>query len=128
MRSTRRQTISIFAATALWGIADTTAAQGDTVKIGVILPMTGPSASTGKQIDAAIKLWIAQNGNKAGARARFYHEVVESHLARIVRVDLKSEAFTYSIDDCSGAFDTPPYGTERPFRTGLVSTITRDCI
>ena len=27
-----------------------------------------------------------------------FHEVVESHLARIVRVDLKSEAFTYSID------------------------------
>ena len=34
-----------------------------------------------------------------GARARFYHEVAESHLARIVRVDLKSESFTYSIDD-----------------------------
>nr|WP_144006622.1 ABC transporter substrate-binding protein [Pelomonas sp. KK5] len=43
-------------------------AQGDTVKIGVILPMTGPSASTGKQIDAAIKLWVAQNGNKAGGK------------------------------------------------------------
>ena len=34
-----------------------------------------------------------------GARARFYHEVAESHLTRIVRVDLKSESFTYSIDD-----------------------------
>jgi len=34
-----------------------------------------------------------------GARARFYHEVCEAHLARIVRVDLKSELFTYSIDD-----------------------------
>jgi transposase len=34
-----------------------------------------------------------------GARARFYHEVCESHLARIVRVDLKSELFTYSIDE-----------------------------
>ena len=43
-------------------------AQSDTVKIGVILPMTGPSASTGKQIDAAIKLWIAQNGDKAGGK------------------------------------------------------------
>ncbi|MDN3921445.1 ABC transporter substrate-binding protein [Pelomonas sp. PFR6] len=43
-------------------------AQSDTVKIGVILPMTGPSASTGKQIDAAIKLWVAQNGNKAGGK------------------------------------------------------------
>ena len=43
-------------------------AQANTVKIGVILPMTGPSASTGRQIDAAIKLWVAQNGNKAGGK------------------------------------------------------------
>ena len=28
------------------------------------------------------------------ARARFYHEVCEAHLARIVRVNLKSELFT----------------------------------
>jgi transposase len=34
-----------------------------------------------------------------GARARFYHEVCEAHLARIIRVDLKSERFTYSIDE-----------------------------
>ena len=33
------------------------------------------------------------------ARARFHHEVCESHLARIVRVDLKSESFTYTIDE-----------------------------
>jgi len=33
-----------------------------------------------------------------GARARFYHEVCEAHLSRIVRVDLKSELFTYNID------------------------------
>ena len=34
-----------------------------------------------------------------GARARFYHEVCEAHLARIVRVDLKSELFTYVVDE-----------------------------
>lgn len=34
-----------------------------------------------------------------GARAKFYHEVAEAHLARIVRVDLKSELFTYDIDE-----------------------------
>ena len=34
-----------------------------------------------------------------GARARFYHEVCEAHLARIVKVDLKSELFTYTIDE-----------------------------
>jgi hypothetical protein len=34
-----------------------------------------------------------------GARARFYHEVCESHLARIIKVDLKSELFAYAIDE-----------------------------
>ena len=34
-----------------------------------------------------------------GARAKFYREVCESHLARIVKVDLKSELFTYDIDE-----------------------------
>ena len=33
-----------------------------------------------------------------GARAKFYHEVCEAHLRRIIRVDLKSELFTYDID------------------------------
>lgn len=34
-----------------------------------------------------------------GARARFYHAVCEAHLRRIIRVDLKSELFSYHIDE-----------------------------
>jgi transposase len=34
----------------------------------------------------------------SGAKARFYHEVCEAHLARIIKVDLKGELFTYTID------------------------------
>ena len=34
----------------------------ETVKIGLILPMTGQQASTGKQISAAVRLYQAQNG------------------------------------------------------------------
>jgi branched-chain amino acid transport system substrate-binding protein len=34
----------------------------ETVKIGLILPMTGQQASTGKQIDAAVRLYMQQNG------------------------------------------------------------------
>ncbi len=37
-------------------------------KIGLILPMTGPSASTGKQIEAAARLFMAQNGDKVAGR------------------------------------------------------------
>jgi branched-chain amino acid transport system substrate-binding protein len=38
-------------------------AQDNVFKVGLILPMTGPFASTGKQIDAAVKLYLAQNGD-----------------------------------------------------------------
>jgi transposase len=36
-----------------------------------------------------------------GARARFYREVCEAHLSRIIKVDLQSELFTYAIDERS---------------------------
>jgi len=38
-------------------------AQDNKFKIGLILPMTGPFASTGKQIEAAARLYMAQNGD-----------------------------------------------------------------
>ncbi|WP_280152200.1 ABC transporter substrate-binding protein [Piscinibacter sp. XHJ-5] len=44
------------------------AAAQDTVKIGLILPMTGPFASTGRQIDAAVKLYLAQNGSTVAGK------------------------------------------------------------
>ncbi len=34
-----------------------------------------------------------------GARARFYHAVCDAHMARILRVDLKSELFNYQLDE-----------------------------
>ncbi len=34
----------------------------ETVKIGLILPMTGPFASTGRQIDGAVRLYMQQRG------------------------------------------------------------------
>ena len=60
----RRQLVAV-AALAL--ISSGAAAQ-DTVKIGLILPMTGQQASTGKQIDAAVKLYMAQNGNTVAGK------------------------------------------------------------
>ena len=51
----------LLAAMALAAGTGSAQAQG-TVKIGLIIPMTGPIASTGKQIDAAVKLYMAQNG------------------------------------------------------------------
>ncbi len=43
-------------------------AQDNKFKIGLILPMTGPFASTGKQIEAAARLYMAQNGDTVGGK------------------------------------------------------------
>jgi branched-chain amino acid transport system substrate-binding protein len=61
---------------ALFGLAGAALAFGlsgaafaeDTVKIGLILPMTGPSASTGREIEAAVKLYMQQNGDKVAGK------------------------------------------------------------
>ena len=45
-----------------------TALAQEKFKIGLILPMTGPFASTGKQIEAAARLYIAQNGDTVGGK------------------------------------------------------------
>lgn len=45
-----------------------TAQAQDKFKIGLILPMTGPFASTGKQIDAAVKLYMTQNGDTVAGK------------------------------------------------------------
>ncbi|MBN9525004.1 MAG: ABC transporter substrate-binding protein [Alphaproteobacteria bacterium] len=49
-------------------LAAGTALAADPIKVGLILPMSGPFASTGKQVDAAVKLYLAQNGNKVAGR------------------------------------------------------------
>jgi branched-chain amino acid transport system substrate-binding protein len=43
-------------------------AQDNVFKIGLILPMTGQQATTGRQIEAAAKLWMAQNGDTVAGK------------------------------------------------------------
>ena len=56
------------AAVAALALVSSAATAEDTVKIGLILPMTGQQASTGKQIDAAVKLYMAQNGTTVAGK------------------------------------------------------------
>lgn len=35
----------------------------------------------------------------SGAKARFFHEVADAHLSKIIKVDLQSDLFTYEIDE-----------------------------
>src|SRR6266705_1586457 len=49
-------------------MAPTPARADDAVKIGLILPMTGGQASTGKQIDNAVKLYMQQKGDTVAGK------------------------------------------------------------
>ena len=69
----KRTTLRGLAAATLtlgFGLAGQTASAADTgpIKIGLVLPMTGQQASTGRQIDAAVKLYMAQNNPVIGGR------------------------------------------------------------
>jgi branched-chain amino acid transport system substrate-binding protein len=57
------------AAAAIAGLAAVAPAKAeDTVKVGLILPMTGGQASTGKQIENAIKLYMQQKGDTVAGK------------------------------------------------------------
>ena len=60
----RRELLAIAALSVLPSVAS---AQ-ETVKIGLVLPMTGQQASTGKQIDAAVKLYLVKNGTTVAGK------------------------------------------------------------
>jgi branched-chain amino acid transport system substrate-binding protein len=65
----RREILAVAALSVLPGaVLPSVASAQDSVKIGLILPMTGQQASTGKQIDAAVKLYQAQKGTTVAGR------------------------------------------------------------
>jgi branched-chain amino acid transport system substrate-binding protein len=63
-----RQTIMTGLAAAALGLVAASAHAQNTVKIGALLPMTGPQQSTGVQIAAAIRLYMAQHGDMVAGK------------------------------------------------------------
>ena len=64
----RRGFIRCAAVVALAGGTAFSALAQETVKIGLILPLTGPFASTGRQIDSAVKVYMAKHGSTVAGK------------------------------------------------------------
>jgi branched-chain amino acid transport system substrate-binding protein len=64
----KRTFLSLLTAAALAAGAPLAHAQDNTFKIGLILSLTGPFASTGKQLEAAARLYMAQNGDTVAGK------------------------------------------------------------
>lgn len=63
-----RRTILLGAAALSTGLAAAGVHAAEPLKVGLIVPMSGPFASTGKQVDAAVKLFMQQNGATVAGR------------------------------------------------------------
>ena len=64
----KRNFLSVVVAAVLAGGLAPAHAQDNQFKIGLILSLTGPFASTGKQLEAAAKLYMAQNGDTVAGK------------------------------------------------------------
>src|ERR687898_668956 len=64
----RRTILGAGAAALALSLSGTLVWAQEAVKIGLILPMTGPFASTGRQIEAAVKLYMQQKGDTVAGK------------------------------------------------------------
>ncbi len=67
-KRSRRQFVLGSAAAAAAACLPSAAWAADPVRIALILPLTGPFASTGRQIEAAVRLYMAKNGDTVAGR------------------------------------------------------------
>jgi branched-chain amino acid transport system substrate-binding protein len=64
----RRTLLAGAAAAATTGLLPSLAFAAEPLKVGLIVPMSGPFASTGRQIEAAVKLYRQQHGDSVAGR------------------------------------------------------------
>lgn len=65
-QGSRRDFIKGSAAVGAAAMLPRAARAADPVKVGLVLPLTGPFASTGRQIEAAVRLYMARRGDTVG--------------------------------------------------------------
>jgi hypothetical protein len=68
MQTRRTFLKSLIATGALGAIGGAAARTQETIKIGFSAPMTGPFAMNGKQMLAAVRLFVAQHGNEVAGK------------------------------------------------------------
>ena len=65
---TRRGMLKASAAALATTLIKPSFAAGEPLKIGLVIPLTGPFASTGKQLEAACRLYMQKNGDTVAGR------------------------------------------------------------
>ncbi len=93
-------------------------AQEDRFRIGLIAPLTGPFATTGKQLEAAAKLFIAKNGDTIAGRKVELIVKDDTGVADVTKRLAQDLIVTNKVDVLAGfgltplAFATAPIATQ----------------
>jgi branched-chain amino acid transport system substrate-binding protein len=66
--ASRRKFLSASVAATAAGLLPRYAFAADPVKVGLIIPLTGPFASTGRQVEGGVRLYMAKNGDTVAGR------------------------------------------------------------
>ena len=76
------------------------AAEQTALRSARIKDLADRGAALAEKIEAqeAGKVGRGRKLSDSGAKARFFHEVCESHLSRIIKVDLQSDLFAFEVD------------------------------
>ena len=64
----KRYLLKTITAAAAFFVCSSAMAQANTFKIGLITPLTGQQATTGKQMEAGARAYMAQNGDTVNGR------------------------------------------------------------
>jgi branched-chain amino acid transport system substrate-binding protein len=64
----QRRQLLLGAAAVSAGVLPSIAAAAEPLKVGLVVPMSGPFASTGRQIEAAVRLYLRQHGASVAGR------------------------------------------------------------
>ena len=64
----QRRQLLLGAAAVSAGVLPSIATAAEPLKVGLVVPMSGPFASTGRQIEAAVRLYLRQHGASVAAR------------------------------------------------------------
>ena len=67
-KRTNRSTLLAAAVLSIPALASSPARAEDVVKIGVIVPLTGPFTSTGQEIQGAVRLYVSQHGDMVAGK------------------------------------------------------------
>jgi branched-chain amino acid transport system substrate-binding protein len=92
-------------------------AQDNVFKIGLILPMTGQQATTGRQIEAAAKLWMAQNGDSVAGKKVQLIVKDDTSLPDVTRRVAQELVVNEKVDVLAGFGITPSATATAPIAT-----------